>query len=61
MVLDPSLDQVLGHIYVSVSFTPAGDWFIFDEAGRTLRRGFRTKPAALAWIAASRRPDKRKR
>ena len=46
---------------MSVSFTPSGDWFIFDDDGRTLRRGFRTKPAALAWIAASRRPDKRKR
>jgi hypothetical protein len=45
---------------VSVSFTPAGDWFVFDDDGRTLKRGFRTKPAALAWIVGSRRPDKRK-
>jgi hypothetical protein len=45
---------------MSVSFTASGDWFIFDEAGRTLKRGFRSKIDALSWIARSRRPDKRK-
>jgi hypothetical protein len=43
---------------MSVSFTPRGDWFIFDEAGRTLKRGFRAKADALTWIARSRRTDK---
>ncbi|HEY5008261.1 MAG TPA: hypothetical protein VII42_09665 [Caulobacteraceae bacterium] len=45
---------------MSVGFTPAGDWFVFDDNGRTLKRGFRRKIDALAWIARSRRPDKRK-
>lgn len=34
------------------SFTPAGDWFVFDAAsGRTLQRGFRSKGQAQRWIA----------
>jgi hypothetical protein len=45
---------------MNVSFTASGDWFIFDEAGRTLKRGFRCKLDALSWIARSRRPDKRR-
>jgi hypothetical protein len=44
---------------VSISFTPSGDWFIFDDNGRTLKRGFRCKADALAWIVRGRRPDKR--
>ena len=44
---------------MSVSFTASGDWFIFDENGRTLKRGFRCKADAMNWIARSRRPDKR--
>lgn len=34
------------------SFTPAGDWFVFGSDGRTLKRGFPSKAAAVAWIAA---------
>ena len=37
---------------MNVSFTPAGDFFVFDESGKTLQRGFRTKAEAWAWIAA---------
>lgn len=32
------------------SFTPSGDWFVFDATGATLVRGFRTKAQALAWM-----------
>jgi hypothetical protein len=45
---------------MNVSFTARGDWFVFDEAGRTLTRGFRCKLDALAWIARSRRRYKRR-
>ena len=44
---------------MSVSFTASGDWFIFDDDGRTLKRGFRCKADALTWIIRGRRPDKR--
>lgn len=34
------------------SFTPQGDWFVFDEnTGQTLKRGFTTKTKAVTWIA----------
>lgn len=34
----------------AISFTPRGDWFVFDsQTGKTLRRGFPNKSAAAAW------------
>lgn len=35
---------------MNCSFTARGDWFVFDTDGRTLKRGFRSKPQAVAWI-----------
>lgn len=32
------------------SFTPQGDWFVFDLVGKTLVRGFRSKALAVVWI-----------
>lgn len=40
---------------MNCSFTPAGDWFVFDEAtGAALKAGFRSKAAAITWIATQR-------
>ena len=37
------------------SFTPDGDWFVFNEAtGATIERGFKTKTQAVTWIAMRR-------
>lgn len=34
------------------SFTPSGEWFVFDEdTGQTIKRGFKTKQRAVAFIA----------
>lgn len=35
---------------MDASFTPSGDWFVFDQTGATIRRGFKTKRMALVWI-----------
>lgn len=37
---------------MNISFTPEGDWFVFDEDGKTIKRGFKTKDQAAMWIAA---------
>jgi hypothetical protein len=37
-----------------VSFTHRLDWFVFDDDGKTIQRGFRTKADALAWIVQGR-------
>lgn len=35
----------------NTSFTPEGDWFIFEgETGKTIRRGFRNRMAAINFI-----------
>lgn len=37
---------------MNCSFTPAGDWFVFDEdTGHTLKRWLRTKAEAITWMA----------
>lgn len=33
-----------------VSFTPEGDWFVFDEDGKTVNRDFKTRDAAYTWV-----------
>lgn len=40
------------------SFTREGSWFVFDTAtGKTLKAGFKTKNAAVAWMAiAAKKP-----
>lgn len=43
---------------MNCSFTPEGDWFVFDEASsRTLKRGFKTKFFAVQWIRLNERPS----
>lgn len=42
---------------MTASFTPEGDWFVFDNTGRTLKRGFKTKPQAMRWIAEQEKAD----
>jgi hypothetical protein len=47
---------------MACSFTPQGDWFVFDtETSKTLQRGFKSKVHAVNWmiserVGASRRP-----
>lgn len=33
------------------SFTPSGEWFVFDDTGQTIKRGFKSKARAVAFIA----------
>ena len=35
----------------NVSFDPKGKWFVFDEAGRTVKANFRSKPLAQGFVA----------
>ena len=44
---------------LDVSFTAQGDWFVFDQGGRTLQRGFPSKAKALAWMLTERRKETR--
>lgn len=39
---------------MNVSFTPRGDFFIFDDDGKTIKRGFRTKAEAVLWLVRDR-------
>ena len=40
---------------MNCSFTPQGDWFVFDEdTDATLTRGFNTKAQAIGWIVRQR-------
>ena len=39
------------------SFTPRGDWFVFDDAGATLAKGFRARAHAENWIARREKTD----
>ena len=40
---------------MSCSFTPDGDWFVFDDtSGETLHRGFKSKAQAISWIVQRR-------
>lgn len=36
------------------------EWFVFDEGGRTVRRGFPSKASALAWIAMGAKTSQKK-
>lgn len=42
---------------MDASFTAQGDWFVFGQDGRTLKRGFRSKEQAHAWIRAQLRKE----
>lgn len=32
------------------SFTPARDWFVFDDTGATVAKKFKTRALAVSWV-----------